>query len=260
MTEPELTAAERRAREDALFAALDRARGTPGMESEAARLRDELVLTHTGLVHHLARHYRAGGEPAADMVQAGMVGLIAAVDGFDPARGTAFSTYAVAHIRGEMRDHLRAHSWAAKAPRRLKDLYSAVTATTTRLQSEGRSPTVQDIAAELGVEDADVLEAMEAGAARVSASLDKPAGDDEGATMHEALGAADPGMARVELRATIASLLDCLPEDERTAVVGKFLAERTQEQIAAELGTSQAQVSRMIKRALQRLREQADED
>ena len=249
---------DRRAREQALFDELVRSRDIPERATQAQAARDELIVMHDGLVRHLARHFRAGAQPSDDLLQAGMLGLITAVDRFDPSLGNAFTSFAVPHINGEMRALIRSQSWSVKAPRRLKDLHSAVNATINRLQADGSRPTVAQIAEALGVEPTDVVEALDLSEARTAQSLDVPI-TDTGSPAAESIGAEDPAFALVELRATIGTVLERLPPEERAAVIGKFFEDRTQEQIAAQLGTNQVRVSRLLARAMARLRSELDE-
>src|SRR6202011_5915035 len=151
-------------------------------ETRDGRLRDELVEAHLGLAEYLARRFANRGEPLDDLVQVASLGLLKAVDRFDPGRGVEFSTYATHTIVGELKRHFRDKGWAVRAPRRMQELYLRLTQVVASLGQElGRSPTIAELAAETAVSEEEVLEALEAGQAYRFASLDAPApGDSEG--------------------------------------------------------------------------------
>lgn len=205
---------------------------------------------HLPLVRHLARRYAGRGEPMDDLVQVGTEGLIKAVDRYDPDRGTSLATFAVPTILGEIKRHFRDRTWAAHVPRRLQELYVRVTRTTDELtSSQGRPPTVREVAEALGVTEHEVLEAM---GARHAYAAD-PIEAEESAVM-VSVGAEDPALATIEDRQALLPALQALPPQEQHVVVRRFLHERTQADIAEELGVSQMQVSRLLARALHRLR------
>lgn len=245
-------AEQRRARERELFAQYAALRDVPGHEEEVAVLRDELIVMHTGLVKHLARL-----QPSEDLVQAGMVGLITAVDRFDPDRGAAFSTFAVPHIRGAMRECRERDEWQVQVPRRLRHLHGQVRATRARMRAEGTHPTVQDLAAELDVHVEDILEAMALDEVQHPVWLDAPVADDESSTRGDQIGSADPALDRVEQMETMRTLLDALNEDERVAITAKFFEQRTQEEIATTMGLPPSRVSRLVSRGLAKMRAQS---
>lgn len=218
-------------------------------------LRDELVRSHLPLVRHLARRYRDRGEPLEDLVQVGTVGLIAAIDRFDPARGVELSTFATPTILGEIRRHFRDRSWAVHVPRRLQELQGRVTSTADSLTASlQRSPTVGEIARALDVSEEDVLAALEARHAYAADSLEAERDDDSGPAWAAALGADDPALEAVEEREVLRPLLAALPERERQIVVMRFFRNMSQSQIASELGISQMHVSRLLARTLADLR------
>jgi RNA polymerase sigma-B factor len=254
---------EQRDRERALFAEFARLRSDEGEPGEAAdssgpsglgAVRDELVTMHLGLVHHLAQRYGAQGSSGDDVVQVGIVGLINAVDRFDLDRGYEFSTFATPHIIGEMRKFFRDDSWAVHVPRRLRDLTASVNRARNDLSADlGRSPTVAELSARLGVPPEEILSALEAATARGAASVDTPV-DAEGRTLAETMGVADASFEQVENRMIVDSLLDILPERERRIVVAKVYEELGQSQIAAELGISQVHVSRLFSASIDMMR------
>lgn len=222
----------------------------PADDPRQRALRDELVTLHLPLVRHLARRYANRGEPFDDLVQVGTEGLIKAVDRYDPERGTSLSSLAVPTIVGEIKRHFRDRTWAAHVPRRLQDLYVRVSRETDTLTSAlGRIPTVRELAAALDVAEHDVLEAMGARHAYAADPLESPSG-----TPVALVGAEDAALAAVEDRQALVPALQALPPQEQHVVVRRFFHERSQADIAEELGVSQMQVSRLLARALERLR------
>lgn len=222
-----------------------------------AELRDELVTTHLPLVHHLARRFRDRGEPHDDLVQVGTIGLIKAVDRFDPDRGVEFSTYATPTILGEIKRHFRDKGWSVRVPRRLQELRMSITRATADLTQElGRSPTVKELADRLDLPEDDVLEALDAAQSYSTFSIDATGGgaEDDGAALVDTLGTDDSALANVEYRETLRPLLAALPDRERQIVLLRFFHNRTQSQIAQEVGVSQMHVSRLLGKALATLR------
>jgi RNA polymerase sigma-B factor len=224
-------------------------------------LRDRLVEAHLGLAEYLARRFDRRGEPLDDLIQVASLALIKAVERFDPSRGLEFSTFAVPTIVGELKRHFRDKSWAVRVSRRLQELHLRLGTAVSDLTHElGRSPTIPEIATRLDVTSEEVLEAMEAGRAYRSSSLDVPvSGDDaEGNTPLSArLGDTDDNLKQVDERSQLASLLRDLPERERTILVLRFYDGLTQSQIAERIGISQMHVSRLLSRTLEQLRERA---
>src|SRR5438105_7347222 len=222
-------------------------------------LRDELVESHLGLAEYLARRFCNRGEPLDDLVQVASVGLIKALDRFDPGREVEFSTYATHTIVGELKRHFRDKGWAVRAPRRMQELYLRLGKVIGILSQElGRSPTIQELAAEAQVSEEEVLEAMEAGQAYRFASLDAPSPGDEGDTMGAALGDDDPELIDAERRATLSPLLSRLPQREQTILHLRFFEGLTQSEIASRLGISQMHVSRLLGRSLAQLRAEGE--
>jgi RNA polymerase sigma-B factor len=223
--------------------------------------RDALVEAHLGLAEYLARRFDRRGEPLDDLVQVASLALIKAVERFDPERGLEFSTFAVPTIVGELKRHFRDKSWAVRVSRRLQELHLRLGTAVSDLTHElGRSPTIPEIAKRLGVTPDDVVEAMEAGRAYRSSSLDAQvtSDDDEGAMPLSArIGDTDLNLKKVDERNQLASLLRDLPERERTILLLRFFDGLTQSQIADRIGISQMHVSRLLSRTLEQLREQA---
>jgi RNA polymerase sigma-B factor len=235
-------------------------------ETRNPTLRDRLVEAHLGLAEYLARRFSNRGEPLDDLVQFASVGLIKAVDRFDPAREVEFSTYATHTIVGELKRHFRDKGWAVRAPRRMQELYLRLGNVISVLSQElGRSPTVPELATEAGVSEEEVLEALEAGQAYRSMSIDAPGsagtgGGEDGDSLATHLGGDDPEMAEAERRAELSPLLAQLPEREQTIIYMRFFEGLTQSEIATRLGISQMHVSRLLGRSLEQLRKSTRED
>jgi RNA polymerase sigma-B factor len=229
-------------------------------DPERERLRDRLVTGYLPVARHIARRFSGRGEPTDDLEQAGTVGLLGAVDRFDPSRGVDFLSFAVPTITGEIRRHFRDRTWSMRVPRRLKDLQSSINGALGPLSQElGRAPRPSEIAERLGIGIEEVLEGLDAQHAYRSTSLDElVAGAD--AALGDTLGAADAELEKVEYRQTLAPLLDELPERERTILLLRFFGNRTQTQIADEIGISQMHVSRLLSRTVARLRDRLIED
>ena len=220
------------------------------------QVRDELIEMHLPLVHHLARRYRDRGESMEDLVQVGTVGLIKAIDGFDSDRGVEFSTYATPTILGEIKRHFRDRTWAVRVPRRLQELNVQVTAATEELTvALQRSPTVREIAEKLGITQADVLDALEARHAYSTDSIEADRDDDSSPGLAATLGDEDGAFDAVDEREALRPLIAALPERERRILHLRFFEERSQSEIAEELGISQMHVSRLLARTLATLRE-----
>jgi RNA polymerase sigma-B factor len=241
---------ERRETEDALFARL---RDPNTDEASRRAIRSELVEMHTPLVRHIARRYADRGEPFDDVVQAGNIGLINAVDRFEPDRGLAFSTYAVPTIIGAIRRYFRDSTWSVKVPRRLQEMRGRIDSSSDRLTQEfGRAPTIAEIAAHAGVDAQDVLDSLELGRVRESTSIDATATGE--APLADRLGVDDASLAGVEDEETVRRLLNTLPARERAIVVMRFFDGMSQSQIAEHVGLSQMHVSRLLAQSLTRLR------
>jgi RNA polymerase sigma-B factor len=219
-------------------------------------LRDELVVAHMGLAAYLARRFANRGQPLDDLIQVASLGLLKAVERFDPKLGIEFSTYATTTIVGELKRHLRDRGWAVRAPRRMQELYLTLSQVVDTLGQElGRSPNIAELANELQVSEEDVLEALEAGQAYRFASLDVPRADtDAPEPLGERLGQEDVDLARAEERATLVPLLEQLSSRQREVVELRFFEGMTQTEIARHLGISQMQVSRLLTRSVAQLR------
>ncbi len=220
-------------------------------ETQDPAVRSDLLESYTGLVRSLARRFAGRGESVEDLMQVGFVGLLQALERFDPNRGCPFLAFAVPTIVGELKKHFRDRRWRIRVPRQLQERYLEVRAVRDGLvQTLGRNPTVEDVAAELGISEDDVLEAMEAGATFSMASLDAPTGYG----MPQPWWTGERGYEDLEDRLLVDSLLARLPAPQRDVVVLRYYGELTQSEIGRRLGMGQMQVSRILARTLGSLR------
>lgn len=246
---------ETRARSSLLFAAL-----TDPRSPDHADARAGLVTLHTPLVEHLARRFQYRGEPYEDLVQVGLVGLIKAIDRFEPERGLEFSTYATPTVVGELKRHLRDKGWAIRVPRRLQELRLQITRESAELtQRLGRSPTARELAAALECTVEEIIEGMESGNAWMTVSLDAT-DSDEAPGVLDVVGVDDADLSRVDLRESLKPLLAQLEDREKRILLLRYFRNLTQSQIAEEIGVSQMHVSRLLSRTLERLREGLADD
>jgi RNA polymerase sigma-B factor len=223
--------------------------------------RDALVERFLPLARQLARRYQRGGEPLDDLVQVASLGLLKAIDRFEPNRETAFSSFAVPTILGELKRHFRDRGWSVRVPRDLQEMSVRVDRVTEDLSLElGRAPTPAEIATHIGATTEQVLEAREAAGAYRAVSLDRPHDDDdEGDGMAETMGIEDPGFGLAEDAATVERLMSVLSDREREVLRLRFAEDLTQSEIGARVGVSQMHVSRLIRQAVARLRVEAEE-
>jgi RNA polymerase sigma-B factor len=224
------------------------------------RLRDELVEEHVGLAEYLARRFADRGEAFDDLRQVALVGLLKAVERFEPDRGLRFSTFATPTIVGELKRHFRDRGWAVRVPRRIQELHLQLVKVVGTLSQElGRSPTAEEIARRTGTRVEDVLEAMEAGGVYRLASLDAALANEERSALDLSarLGEDDPEFDGVERRDELGELLQHLPPRERRIVFLRFFEGMTQSEIAEEVGISQMHVSRLLAKSLDSLRREA---
>lgn len=226
-------------------------------------VREELVRRFLPFARSLALRYSGGGEPSDDLVQVASVGLIAAIDRFDPDRGVPFAAFAAPTILGELRRHFRDRVWTLRVPRGLQERIRSVEEAITKLSNDlERSPTIKEIAEQLELTEPEVLEALEASDVRRTVSLDHPVGGDDGgdASVADRIGAYDPEFDRVEERAALRSGFRVLSDLEREVLRLRFVEDLTQSRIASEVGYSQMHVSRILRRALDRMRDTALHD
>jgi RNA polymerase sigma-B factor len=221
---------------------------------ERQALKTRIVDRHTGLVYFLARRFAHKGEPLEDLVQVGMVGLLGALERFDPERGREFATFARPNIVGELKRHFRDKTWAVRVPRGLQELGLEVTAVETELLQElGRSPTAREIADRVGATEEEVLEAIEASRSHTAASLEIPI-DDGGTLLADVMGEEAKDLEQSETMMSLLPALSQLSPLERRVLHMRFFKGMVQSQIARHIGTSQMQVSRILARTLERLR------
>ncbi len=224
------------------------------------RVRDELVNRFMPLARKLARRYCRGAEPLDDLTQVAAIGLLKAVERFDPSRGIAFTSYAVPTITGELKRYFRDHSWAVRPPRDLQELTLRVDQIATELTRKlERSPTTAELSEAAGLTDEQLLEVIQARSARSAVSLQASAGaDGESGTLEDWIGHDDGGIESAETHAIVDALLTSLTARERAIVRMRFDKDMTQVEIGAIVGVSQMQISRIIRQSLDRLRHVAD--
>src|SRR5512132_3602698 len=219
--------------------------------------REMLVERFLPLARQLARRYQRPDEPFDDLFQVACLGLLNAIDRFDLDRGLAFSSFAVPTILGEIKRYFRDRTWSVRVPRDLQELALRVDRAVAELSLRlHRQPTVEEIAARVGADEEDVLEALEASGAYKATSLEAPRGaeDDGGDTLGDTLGVEERGFELAEDRATIAHLMRVITAREREVLRLRFAEELTQAEIGERIGVSQMQVSRIIRQAISRLR------
>jgi RNA polymerase sigma-B factor len=225
-----------------------------------ASARDELIERHIGLAQRLASRYRNSGEPLDDLRQVAMVGLINSVDRYDPEAGP-FIRYAVPNILGELKRHFRDKSWGIHVPRSLQErslkVGNAVEALSSRL---GHTPSPREVAEATGMTLEEVLEAMDVSSAYTPGALDAPLPGDDGGqrTVVDTLGDEDDRYELVELRQSVAPAFRDLPRREQVILKLRFMDDKTQAEIATEVGVSQMHVSRLLRRSLHQLSEAVD--
>jgi RNA polymerase sigma-B factor len=253
-----------------LRAARDRPAGGLMGESEAfvrwqrdrdPAARDLLVQRHLPLARKLAGRYRGACEPLEDLVQVASLGLIKAIDRFDPERGLAFASFAVPTILGELKRYFRDLGWATHVPRGAKERALKIQRVNDELTNTlGRAPTVNELAqyAETSIED--ILDGLEAAAGHHTASLDTPQqnGDDDGATIAETIGGEDPRFELIDATASIAAAIGGLSDRERRILELRFGHDHTQSEIAQRIAISQMQVSRVLRRTLTQIQNSCD--
>lgn len=225
-------------------------------DSGDPRVRDDAVRQYMPLARRIAASFHRGREPLDDLTQVAYLGLVKAIDRFDPAVGTRFSSFAIPTISGELRRHFRDTSWTLHVPRGVQEASLDVARATSALSHEiGRAPTVGELAAATGLEAEDVTEALHARAVQETASLDQPrAGWDDGEpAIAELIGAEDTRIDLVDHRVSVAPLVRALPEREREILFLRFARDMTQTEIADRVGCSQMQVSRLLRRVIARL-------
>jgi RNA polymerase sigma-B factor len=229
--------------------------------TKSRSVRNQLIDAHRHVAERVARRFPNRSLPWDDVFQVAQLGLLKAVERFDPERGFKFSTFAEPTISGELKRHFRDHLWDVKVPRKAHDLQQGVKRVVEELTHElGRAPRLGEIAERLDVTVDDVMMAMEADSARRATSLSAPVGDAEGAPLSEHLGADDGVLDRTADRVTVLDLVERLPERERELIRLRFEENLSQSEIGERLGVSQMHVSRLLRRTLIDLRNQIGHD
>jgi RNA polymerase sigma-B factor len=221
-------------------------------------LRNGLIEEHLSLARTLARRFANRNEPLDDLEQVAMLGVLKAVERFDPEHGTPFAAFAIPTVVGELRRHFRDRGWMVRVPRRVQDLHLRIGTVVSELSQQlGRSPSPTEIADAAGVRDEDVLEALEAGNRYRPTSLDVTASGSDGDAR---MGRSDIELISVEDRATLLHLLRHLPERERRVMYMRYFEDMTQAEIAEAIGVSQMHVSRLLTRSLDALNRERPDD
>jgi RNA polymerase sigma-B factor len=229
----------------------------PNGDARRCALRQRVIEAWLPLARHLAYRFHDRGEPMDDLVQIASVGLIKAIDRFDPEYGNDFAAYAVPTVVGEIRRHFRDRTWDVRVPRRLQELKSDINEATNVLSHQlGRSPTVSDVAAYLERTEDEILEGLDSARAYSAVSLQTLVGNGEdGTELGDLFGVEDPELANAEIRAVIGPALDMLGPREQQIITLRFFGNLTQTQIAERVGISQMHVSRLLARSLAAMRE-----
>lgn len=232
-------------------------------ETGDEQAREQLVLAHLNLARFLASKFKNRGESLDDLVQVATIGLIKAIDRFDISRGLEFTTFATPTIMGEIKRHFRDKGWSVRVPRRLQELSAKVTQVSDKLTEKlQRSPSVDEIAQALGVSVDEVLEAMESAHAYSSVSLDVPQGDDDDGTQSSTVidkyALVDEDLESSDDRIVLEQAIKDFSEREQQIIRMRFLEGFTQVEIAQKLQISQVQVSRLLRKTLQKFQEKLD--
>ncbi|MEO3885424.1 SigB/SigF/SigG family RNA polymerase sigma factor [Nonomuraea sp. B5E05] len=225
-------------------------------ELRKVRIRERVVAMYDALVGEVTRRYRYRGEPMEDLRQAAYVGLMKAINGFDPTLGHDFRGYAMITMVGEVKRHFRDRTWAIRVPRVYQERRLELNKVTSELtQTFGRAPTVAELAGKMGISEEDVLLALDASAAYSTLSLDAPVGgEDDAADLGDFLPAQDDSLDNLLGKHAIKPLIDALPDRERNILLMRFYGNMTQSEIATEFGISQMHVSRILRAVLTKLR------
>ncbi|CAL9665334.1 RNA polymerase sigma factor SigF [Streptomyces sp. enrichment culture] len=238
--------------------AFERLHGLPEGSPERKALRDELVRLWLPMAERIAVRFRGRGEALEDLYQVAALGLVKAVDHYDPSRGRAFEAYAVPTVTGEIKRHFRDHMWTLHVPRRVQDLRNRVRRASKELSqtTPGRPPTIAEIAEHAQLSEAEVATGMEALECFSALSLEAEMPGTDGYALGDAIGGPDPRYDVVVDRVAVRPFLEALPERERTILYLRFFRGMTQSTIAEQLGISQMHVSRLLSACFERLREE----
>jgi len=229
----------------------------PADHPERERLRSDVICGFIPMARRAAARFGGRGEALDDLVQVATIGLIKAVDRFDPSREIPFVNYAMPTILGEIKRHFRDKSWSVRVSRSRQELYLEINRLIPEMAQElGRSPAVADLAGRLGVSEAEVLAGIDCGQAHTARSLYTPIGvDDDGAVLADVIGSTDERLESVADREALRKALVDVPERERQILLLRFFANMTQNEIAEHVGVSQMHVSRLLSRTLRELRD-----
>lgn len=230
-------------------------------EEGSSEARDQLIVSHLNLVRFLASKFKNRGESLEDLVQVGTIGLIKAIDRFDPERGLEFTTYATPTIMGEIKRHFRDKGWSVRVPRRLQELSAKVNQATDELTNQlQRSPSVDEVAERVGASVDEVLEAMESSSAYSSVPLEggSSSEDEESASVIDHYVTEDADLAASDDRIVLEEAIADFSPREQEVIHMRFVEGLTQVEIAERLGVSQVQVSRLLRRTLRRIQEKID--
>ncbi|WP_066361920.1 SigB/SigF/SigG family RNA polymerase sigma factor [Herbidospora mongoliensis] len=225
-------------------------------EDRATRLRELIVEMHRPMARDIARRYLHRGEPMEDLLQAAYVGLMKAINGFDPTLGHSFRGYAMVTMTGEVKRHFRDRTWAVRVPRLYQERRSELNRLVADMtQENGRFPTVAELAVRMGISEEDMILTLDASAAYSTLSLDAPMGaDDDAAALGDVIPDNDDSLATLVDREAVKPLIDGLPEREKNILLLRFYGNMTQAEIAAEFDISQMHVSRILRKVLDQLR------
>ena len=223
--------------------------------------REQLIVSHVNLVRYIAAKFKNRGEPRDDLLQVGTIGLITAIDRYDPTRGLEFTTYATPTIMGEIKRHFRDKGWTIRVPRRLQELSAKVNSATDELTAQlQRSPSIEEVADYLGTTADEVLEAMESSSAYSSVPLEGQGNneEDDAPSVIDRYASVDGDLEASDDRMVLEEVIGEFPEADQQAIRMRFIDGMTQVEIAKRLGISQVQVSRMLRRALRRIQDKID--
>jgi RNA polymerase sigma-B factor len=225
-------------------------------EERRVRLRELIVEMHRPMARDIARRYLHRGEPMEDLLQAAYVGLMKAINGFDPTLGHGFRGYAMVTMTGEVKRHFRDRTWAVRVPRLYQERRSELNRLVADMTQElGRSPRVPELAVRMGISEEDMILTLDASAAYSTLSLDAPLGaDDDAAALGDVIPDSDDSLSVLVDREAVKPLIDDLPEREKTILLLRFYGNMTQAEIAAEFDISQMHVSRILRKVLDQLR------
>ncbi|HLH46313.1 MAG TPA: sigma-70 family RNA polymerase sigma factor [Acidimicrobiales bacterium] len=227
--------------------------------TRAPDAREQVLAAYQGLAYSLAARFAQRGEELDDLNQVALIGLLKAIDRFDPDRGAELTTFATATILGELKRHLRDRGWSVRLPRRIHDLHLGAQQCIDELTQElGRSPSLVEIAGRLDVPVEAVVEALDAGGLRHNTSLEAPLAGGEDQALNSRLGVRDQRLAEIDGRMELSPLLARLPARQRQILNLRFVVGCSQTEIASLVGVSQMQVSRLLARSLAQLRAWAE--